>query len=90
MRFVVETADHMHMGVEDVLAARFSDVPSDRKSGGMKLRQVNLRLRDHLSEIRPLLHGHFEWAYDMPPGHDEGARMCRMWLVYEGMRTVLG
>ncbi len=45
----------MHMRMEDMLAARRSDVPSDRESIGLKLVESSLGFRQHLTKVDPLV-----------------------------------
>lgn len=40
----------MHMGMEDVLAAGGSDIPSDRKADGLELIKSAFRLNEHYTE----------------------------------------
>lgn len=60
--------NHMHMGMEDVLAAGGSDTPSDRKTVRLELIKPAFCLRKHFTEVGPFLRAELEWCLDMTDG----------------------
>jgi hypothetical protein len=62
--------NHMHMGMEDVLAAGGSDIPSDRKTVRLELIKPAFCLRKHFTEVGPFLRAELEWCLDMTERND--------------------
>lgn len=86
----LEAADNVHMGMEDMLAARRPDIPSDGEAIRLEFIEPTFCIRQQLTEIGPLLRAELERRLHVAERDDHRGRRRQARLQHHVLGGIAG